>query len=70
VVKDPRKDPVTPLGGFPHYGEVRSSCIVLHGSLPGPAKRLLRFRMPIRSQVTTVEKVDVRYFSTRSKQGA
>jgi large subunit ribosomal protein L3 len=70
VVKDPRKDPVTPLGGFPHYGEVRSSCIVLHGSLPGPAKRLLRFRMPIRSQVTSVEKVDIRYFSTRSKQGA
>jgi large subunit ribosomal protein L3 len=70
VVRDPRKDPVTPLGGFPHYGEVRSSCIVLHGSLPGPAKRLLRFRTPIRSQVTSVEKVDVRYFSTRSKQGA
>jgi large subunit ribosomal protein L3 len=70
VVRDPRKDPVTPLGGFPHYGEVRSSCLVLHGSLPGPAKRLLRFRFPIRSQVTAVEKVDVRYFSTRSKQGA
>lgn len=70
VVPDPRNDPVTPLGGFPHYGEVRSSCLVLHGSLPGPAKRLLRFRLPIRSHVTSVEKVDVRYLSTRSKQGA
>jgi large subunit ribosomal protein L3 len=69
VVRDPRTDPVTPAGGFPHYGEVRSSCIVLHGSLPGPAKRLLRFRAPIRSRVATVEKVDLRYFSTRSKQG-
>ena len=49
---------VTPLGGFPHYGEVRSPCIVLHGSLPGPAKRLLRLRLPMRSQVTSVEKVD------------
>jgi len=69
VVRDPRTDPVTPAGGFPHYGEVRSACIVLHGSLPGPAKRLLRFRAPMRSRVATVEKVDLRYFSTRSKQG-
>jgi large subunit ribosomal protein L3 len=70
VVRDPRTDPVTPLGGFPHYGEVRSACLVLHGSLPGPAKRLLRFRHPIRSRVVTVEQVDIRYLSTRSKQGA
>ncbi|HTW55099.1 MAG TPA: 50S ribosomal protein L3 [Thermoplasmata archaeon] len=70
VVRDPKADPITPAGGFPHYGEVRSSCLILHGSLPGPAKRLLRFRAPIRSQVANVEKVDLRYFSTRSKQGA
>jgi large subunit ribosomal protein L3 len=70
VVKDPKKDPVTPLGGFPHYGEVRSACLLLHGSLPGPAKRLLRFRTPMRLQVSSVEKVDIRYLSTRSKQGA
>jgi large subunit ribosomal protein L3 len=70
IVKDPRAEPIAPLGGFPHYGDVRASCVVLHGSLPGPAKRLLRFRLPIRSQVVSVEKVDVRYLSTRSKQGA
>lgn len=69
IVKDPRTEPIAPLGGFPHYGEVRAACVVLHGSLPGPAKRLLRFRLPIRSQVVSVEKVDLRYFSTRSKQG-
>ncbi|HTW76804.1 MAG TPA: 50S ribosomal protein L3 [Thermoplasmata archaeon] len=70
VVRDPRSDPITPAGGFPHYGEVRTTCLVLHGSLPGPAKRLLRFRAPMRRRVASVEKVDVRYFSTRSKQGA
>ncbi len=70
VVRDPRADPITPAGGFLHYGDVRSACIVLHGSLPGPAKRLLRFRTPLRSKVTSVEKVDIRYLSTRSKQGA
>ena len=70
IVRDPRSDPITPAGGFPHYGEVQSSCIVLHGSLPGPARRLLRFRTPMRPHVSSVEKVDLRYFSTRSKQGA
>ena len=70
LVRDPKTDPITPAGGFPHYGEVRGACLVLHGSLPGPAKRLLRFRAPIRSRVAIVEKVDLRYFSTRSKQGA
>jgi large subunit ribosomal protein L3 len=70
IVRDPRTDPITPAGGFPHYGEVRTACIILHGSLPGPAKRLLRFRTPIRSRVASVEKVDMRYLSTRSKQGA
>ena len=69
VVKDPRTEPVSPAGGFHHYGEVRSGCLVLHGSLPGPPKRLLRFRLPMRSHVAAVEKVDIRYFSTRSKQG-
>jgi len=70
VVKDARADPVTPSGGFPHYGEVRTAAILLHGSVPGPAKRLLRFRTPLRSQRVAVEKVDIRYLSTRSKQGA
>ncbi len=69
IISDPRAEAVSPDGGFLHYGEVRSPCVVLHGSLPGPSKRLLRFRLPIRSRVATVEKVDVRYLSTRSKQG-
>ncbi|MCI4358022.1 MAG: 50S ribosomal protein L3 [Thermoplasmata archaeon] len=68
IVKDPRTDPVTPAGGFLHYGEVRQPCLVLHGSVPGPAKRLLKFRLPMRSHVASVEKVDLRYLSTRSKQ--
>ena len=69
IVPDPRTETMNPSGGFPHYGEVRAPVLVLHGSLPGPAKRLVRFRLPIRSRRTSVEKVDVRYYSTRSKQG-
>ncbi|MHB1931586.1 MAG: 50S ribosomal protein L3 [Thermoplasmata archaeon] len=69
VVPDPRTDPITPAGGFPNYGEVRSGCLILHGSLPGPAKRLIRLRSPMRRRVGSVEKVDLRYLSVRSKQG-
>ena len=69
IVADPRTETMNPSGGFPHYGEVRAPVLVLHGSLPGPAKRLIRFRLPMRSHRAGVEKVDVRYYSTRSKQG-
>ena len=69
VVPDPRTDPITPAGGFSNYGEVRSGCLILHGSLPGPAKRLIRLRSPMRRRVGSVEKVDLRYLSVRSKQG-
>lgn len=69
IINDPRSERVAPGGGFLHYGDVRSPCVLLHGSLPGPSKRLLRFRLPIRSRVASVEKVDVRYLSTASKQG-
>lgn len=35
---------VTPKGGFPHFGLIKSDFVVLEGSLPGPAKRVLRLR--------------------------
>jgi large subunit ribosomal protein L3 len=38
--------PVTPAGGFLHFGEVKGDYAVLRGSVPGPARRLVvvRFR--------------------------
>src|SRR5581483_6156211 len=35
---------ITPAGGFLHYGVVRNNYILLHGSIPGPTKRLIRLR--------------------------
>lgn len=40
---------VTPKGGFVRYGEVKGTYIIVDGSLPGPAKRLIRLRYPARS---------------------
>ncbi len=61
---------ITPNGGFLHYGVVNNSYIILHGSVPGPIKRLIRFRDPTRSQwAAKVESPELTYISTESKQG-
>jgi len=39
---------VSPKGGFLRYGPVKGTYIALNGSLPGPAKRLIRLRYPAR----------------------
>jgi len=40
---------INPSGGFKHYGLIRTSFVLLHGSTPGPVKRLIRFREAIRN---------------------
>lgn len=61
---------ITPTGGFPRYGLVRNEFIIIHGSIPGPVKRLVRMRPAIRYQRgVKVEKPEITYISTTSKQG-
>ncbi|MFH0711195.1 MAG: 50S ribosomal protein L3 [Candidatus Aenigmatarchaeota archaeon] len=40
---------ITPSSGFHKYGVIKSDYIVLEGSVPGPKKRLIRFRPTIRA---------------------
>lgn len=40
---------VTPKGGFLRYGQINGTYILIDGSVPGPAKRLIRLRYPARS---------------------
>jgi len=62
---------ITPSGGFPNYGSVRNSYVLIHGSIPGPAKRLIGMRDAVRYQRgVKVEKPEISYISTTSKQGA
>jgi large subunit ribosomal protein L3 len=61
---------ITPNGGFVRYGTVRNEYVVLHGSIPGPAKRLIRFRDAVRFHGISVEKPEITYISKESKQGA
>jgi len=40
--------PITPKGGFKHYGEVKSDYIVIRGSVQGPPKRFVKLRHTVR----------------------
>ncbi|MDP6906161.1 MAG: 50S ribosomal protein L3 [Candidatus Thalassarchaeaceae archaeon] len=61
-------DQITPAGGFLHYGELNNQYLMIQGSLPGPAKRLIRFRDAARPR-SEQPSVDITYVSTASKQG-
>ncbi|HIC75408.1 MAG TPA: 50S ribosomal protein L3 [Candidatus Poseidoniales archaeon] len=67
-ISSPEENEVTPDGGFLHYGEVSNPYMILKGSLPGPAKRLLRFRDACRPRKNGGE-AEITYVSTASKQG-
>jgi large subunit ribosomal protein L3 len=56
-------------GGFVNYGEVDGPYALVKGSLPGPNKRLLRFRPAIRPNDQPRLDPEVRYVSTASNQG-
>ncbi len=56
-------------GGFPGYGLVRNDYVLLHGSIPGPSKRLVKFRDTVRQTVPDAETMTVSYVSLESKQG-
>ncbi len=60
---------ITPDGGFLHYGEVRNPYVLVHGSVPGPAKRLVKFRDPIRQVLDDVDSIEITHVSRASKQG-
>ncbi len=61
---------ITPSGGFPHYGTIKNTYILLHGSIPGPSKRLVSLRDAIRyKRGVKVKKPEITYISTTSKQG-
>ena len=67
-ISNPEESEITPAGGFLNYGEVKNPYMIIQGSLPGPSKRLLRFRDATRPR-KIVGDVEVTYVSTSSKQG-
>ena len=61
-------DEINPKGGFLHYGVVKNKYVLIHGSIPGPSKRLVKMRDATRFGGETVVP-EIRYVSRESKQG-
>jgi large subunit ribosomal protein L3 len=60
---------VTPKGGFLNYGEVKGTYVIVDGSLPGPAKRLVRLRHPVRPPTKITDAPpNINYISLESMQ--
>jgi len=62
---------ITPAGGFPHYGIVRSTWIMIEGTVFGPPKRPIVLRWPIRPPRWIPQAApQITYISLESKIGA
>ena len=57
-----KSEEINPSGGFPGYGIVKNSYILLKGSVPGPKKRLVRLRVSVRKTDMT-QPVQLSYVS-------
>lgn len=56
---------INPKSGFEHYGVVQNDYILIAGSVPGPIKRLIGLREPVRAEETGHYKIGpVTYVST------
>lgn len=62
---------ITPLGGFPHYGEVNEDYVMLKGCVPGVKKRVITLRKSCVKQVsrTSLEEIELKFIDTSSKFG-
>ncbi len=59
---------VNPAGGFMRYGFVKNPCLIVHGSLGGPAKRLVKLTLAGLPTIKGKEALSVSYTSLSSKQ--
>ncbi len=59
-------EPITPKGGWPNYGVCQNNCILIRGSIPGPANRLVRMRKSIRKDLK-YEVPEITYLSMEAK---
>jgi large subunit ribosomal protein L3 len=58
---------INPAGGFLKYGPVKNNYVMVYGSVPGPAKRVIRLTYPRRQH--SPSKLTIKHIDTNSKQG-
>ncbi|KFW08355.1 60S ribosomal protein L3-like, partial [Eurypyga helias] len=62
---------ITPLGGFPHYGEVNNDFLMLKGCVMGTKKRVLTLRksLLVHTSRRAQEAIELKFIDTTSKFG-
>merc|ERR1712233_263597 len=62
---------INPMGGFPHYGEVKQDFIMIKGCCIGPKKRTLTLRKSLLThpKKRALEKISLKFIDTSSKFG-
>jgi len=62
---------ITPLGGFPHYGEVNEDYVMIKGGIVGPKKRVVTLRKSLLPQTkrNATEEIELKFIDTSSKFG-
>jgi len=68
---DLTKKNITPMGGFPHYGNVDEEYLMLKGCVMGPKKRVITLRKTLLKQTKrdAVEEINLKFIDTSSKFG-
>jgi large subunit ribosomal protein L3e len=63
--------PITPMGGFPHYGEVNEDFVMVKGSVMGVKKRVITLRKTLLPQTkrSALEEITLKFIDTSSKMG-
>jgi large subunit ribosomal protein L3e len=71
TAEDLTEKAITPLGGFPHYGNVDEDYVMIKGSVAGPKKRVLTLRKTVVPRPTrlALEEITVKFIDTSSKFG-
>jgi len=62
---------ITPMGGFPHYGEVNEDWLMLKGTVTGTRKKVITIRKSLLAQTSRValEQIKLKFVDTSSKFG-
>merc|ERR1712062_409641 len=62
---------INPMGGFPHYGEVKQDFLMIKGCCIGPKNRLLTLRKSLltHTKKRALEKINLKFIDTTSKFG-
>ncbi len=64
-----KPEEINPKDGFPHYGKVKTTYLLLNGSVPGTKKRMIILTHALRSQKNIKTLPSISSVSLQSKQG-